>query len=158
MKTLTPLRQEALFREQTDSGAKNHAPLVLQAHGKIPSFKNQKMIIPPSAKMLKQALDSGDMAWARTELQNFLSKRPALITKPERQKRMEEIINGFVSQLRLVLQTSEEQTSPESSIRSWIASSVPADDCWAMIPDIVIRGELCEPGQEGATITIERFD
>jgi hypothetical protein len=34
---------------------------------------------------------------------------------------------------------------------------VPADDCWEKIPEIVIRGELCQPGQEGATITIERL-
>jgi hypothetical protein len=113
-------------------------PLALEVRGTIPSFKNSKMLITkdPRGRPLRRAL---------------------LITKPEFQKRMSEIVDSFVSQLLSAFQTAEGQTLTGSSLRCAIALSVPADDCWTMVPEISIQGELCQPGQEGASITIERL-
>lgn len=114
------------------------SPLVLQIKGSIPSFKNNKMLIVkgPSGRPLP---------------------RPLLITKPELQKRMQEIEDSFVSQLLCAFRTEDGKTLTGSSLQSVIALSVPADDCWMQLPEIHIRGELCPPGQEGATITLERL-
>jgi len=112
--------------------------LNLELKGPIPSFKNNKMLIvrDPSGRPLP---------------------RPLLITKPEFQEAMERMVSSIVSQLQCAFRLTGEPISAGSLIRSWIASCVPADDCWEKIPEIVIRGELCQPGQEGATITIERL-
>lgn len=114
------------------------SPLVLQIKGSIPSFKNNKMLIvkSPSGRPLP---------------------RPLLITKPELQKRMQEIEDSFVSQLLCAFRTSDGQTLTGSSLQSAIAYAVPGDDAWTCIPEIHIRGQLCPPGQEGATITLERL-
>jgi hypothetical protein len=113
-------------------------PLVLEVKGSVPSFKNSKMLVTrgPHGRPLP---------------------RPMLVTKPEYQKRMSEIEESFVLQLLSAFRTEEGQTLTGSSLRCAIALSVPADDCWLMIPEIHIRGELCLPGQEGATVTIERI-
>ena len=114
-------------------------PLVLQVRGAIPSFKNQKMLVTkgPHGRPLR---------------------RPLLITKPEFQTRMKEIEESFVLQLLSAFQTVEGQTLTGSSLRCAIALSVPEDDCWTQIPDQHILGELCRPGEEGATITVERLN
>ena len=104
----------------------------------IPSFKNAKMVITKSPY-------------------GQLLKRPLVITKPEYQTVMQMMVDSFVSQLRSVFQTTTGQTLAGSSIRSWIALSMPLDDCWEKIPEIKIKCELCEPGNEGATITVERL-
>lgn len=131
--------------------------LTLEIRGTIPSFKNNKMIIPPSIKRLEHAVRWSDIETIRKEFAIYREKHPLVITKPEFQLRMNTIIASIVSQLRSAFQTSGGQTSLGSSIQSWIASCTPADDCWAKIPDIDIKGELCKPGEEGATITIERL-
>jgi hypothetical protein len=114
-------------------------PLVLEVRGHIPSFKNHKMLVTkgPHGRPLR---------------------RPLLITKPEFQKRMSEIEDSFVLQLLSAFQTAEGQTLTGSSLRCAIALSVPEDDCWTQVPEIQIRGELCSPGSEGATIKIERIE
>lgn len=113
-------------------------PLVLEVKGNIPSFKNSKMLVTcgPNGRPLK---------------------RPLLITKPEYQRRMNEIEESFVLQLLSAFRTEEGQTLTGSSLRCAIALSVPEDDCWTQISQITIRGELCEPGQEGASVTLERL-
>lgn len=114
------------------------SPLVLEIRGDIPSFKNQKMILTklPNGRPLR---------------------RPLLITKPEFQKRMREIEDSFVLQLLSAFRTSDGKTLTGRLLRSAIALSVPADDCWTWLPEIRIRAELCAKGQEGATITLERL-
>lgn len=149
--------QKALNLGQTASGTNGQSEIRLIYRGPIPSYKNNKMLIPVSAKALKRAVDTGQMEFVRKELASFLAKRPLLITKPEYQQEMEQIIRSFVSQLQSAGQTAAGQTCPESSTRSWIASSVPADDAWTWIREIEIKGELCEPGEEGASITITRL-
>lgn len=131
--------------------------IVLEVSGTIPSFKNNKMIIPPSTKGLRIAVESGDLQAAKRELQSLKSKRPLMITKPEYQEAMRMITAGFVSQLKSAFQTTAAPTCPASSIRSWIASSTPGDDCWERIPEINIYGVKCNPGEEGATILIEKI-
>ena len=118
---------------------KQPPPIKLEIRGlTIPSFKNNKLIITktPQGKPLNRAL---------------------IITKPEFQKVMRTMEADFERQLLSDFRATEGQTSAGSSIRSWIASSIPADDCWANIPEIIIKGELCEPGNEGASILIERI-
>lgn len=111
-------------------------PLTLKIHGcgNIVSFKNSKMICAPKGR------------------------RPMLITDPKKQKAMESYIRAIASQLNSLFQTDATGMSMGCSLPSWIASSVPLDDSWHWIPK---QGEndceLCEPGQEGAIITIEKL-
>lgn len=132
-------------------------PLTLEIHGPIPSFKNNKLMIPPSLKALGRALLWGNLKEALKEFNTLKKKRTLLITKPEYQEAMEKMISDIESQLRSASLTAVGPTCPESLIRSWIALSMPADDCWTKIPEIIIRAELVEEGQEGATITIQRL-
>ncbi len=114
-------------------------PVKLELKGlTIPSFKNNKMLIvkSPNGKPLQ---------------------RPLLITKPEFQQVMQRITDAFVLQLSSVFQTGDGLTLAANSIRSLIASSMPADDCWEQIPEIHVTAESCEPGSEGASIVIERL-
>ena len=123
----------------------------------IPNFKNAKMIIPPSAKKLKRAIDTGSFQLARAELESFLKRRPALITNPEVQEKMSRITESFVSQLRSIILTGDDAMLTGHSKQLRIASLLPADDCWTAMPETAIRAELCESGQEGVVIEIERI-
>jgi hypothetical protein len=129
-----PCAQKDMFPGRTGSGTS----LRLEIKGKIPSFKNNKMVVTksPQGKSLT---------------------RPLLITKPEFQKRMQEIVAALEYQLSCAFRTVAEPTLAGNSIQYWIVLSVPADDCWERIPIIAIECELCEPGQEGATLTITRL-
>lgn len=113
-------------------------PVTLTAAGIIPSMKNNKMLITRNPR--GKPLD-----------------RPLLITKPEYQKRMAEITESFVLQLLSAFQTESGETLTGCSLRSAIASFMPADDAWTHIPEIHLKAELCEPGQEGAVLVIERL-
>lgn len=106
------------------------APLVLELRGvgNVIPFKNRKRIAGRN--------------------------RDKLITEPRVKEQMEAIIESFVSQLRSALATSDGATLTAAQRRSRIASLLPADDCWTIIPDERATGELCEIGQEGATITL----
>ena len=112
--------------------------VTLTVKGLIPGKKNCKMIVTkgPHGRPLS---------------------RPMLITKPDYQKRIEEIVESFVSQLRSACQTASGGTLTGSSLRSWTAFSLPADDSFLNIPVLIISGELCEPGEEGAEISIVRL-
>ncbi len=131
--------------------------VTLEIHGKIPSYKNNKMLIRPSAKALMSAIMTGDLKGARALIHAYLKKPIVMITKPEYQRTMETMIASIESQLLSVSQTASGQIYPASLTLSWIALSVPADDCWTKLPKIVIEAELCKPGEEGATIVIERL-
>jgi hypothetical protein len=114
-------------------------PLTLTVQGIVPSFKNNKVLIAkgPNGKPLP---------------------RPLLITKPEYQKKMKAITESFVAQLLCAFRTDSGETLTGCSLRSAIASALPADDAWTHIPEIHIRAELCEPGQEGAVIVLTRIN
>lgn len=124
--------QQSLFNESTP-------PLRLEVKGPIPNFKNSKRWITklPNGKPLK---------------------RPLLITDPNVQKIMRDIERAFELQLLSASQTAGGGTLTAHGKRLLIASSVPADDCWTQMPEVIIRAELCEPGQEGATIVIKRIN
>jgi hypothetical protein len=51
-------------------------------------------------------------------------------------QRMLAIENAIVSALRSAWQTTVCGTSMECPLPSWIASSLPEDDCWEVIPDV----------------------
>lgn len=144
---------------QTDLFSKRTAASVvkLELLGKIPSYKNNKMILKPSLKTVWLALTSGNLSRIKLALEAWALKPVLMITKPEYQRTMETMIASIESQLLSASQTACGQTFPESSTRSWIALSVPADDCWTKLPEIHIRAETCAPGHEGASIVIERL-
>jgi hypothetical protein len=84
-------------------------------------------------------------------------ERPILITKPEYQEKIQDIIECFVLQLISAFQTDSGEILTGCSLLSAIASCTPADDSWSHIPEIHLQAELCEPGQEGVEIRIERI-
>lgn len=104
----------------------------------IPNFKNSKRWLTklPNGKPLE---------------------RPFLITDPKVRKLMDRITDSFECQLRSIFQIADGETVTEPMKRSLIASLLPSDDCWTEIPKTVIEAELCEPGNEGVVLTIERL-
>ena len=124
--------QASLFSEETPK------PVRLEIKGLIPSKKNNKMLVvkDPRGRPLK---------------------RPLLLTKPEYQVALQKIMESLRSQCMSACQTESGGTLTASSLRCWTALRLPADDSWCHIPIMIVTGELCEPGQEGATVTIERL-
>lgn len=82
-------------------------------------------------------------------------KRNMLITEPRVKKQMQAITDSFVSQLHSALATAGGATWTAAQRRSWIASRLPADDCWTIVPDEHATGQLVSRGDEGADITLE---
>lgn len=113
----------------SDGTSPKPKPLVLEIRGcgNIVSFKNSKMVT-----------------------------RGKLITAPEKQEAMQRYSAALESALYSAFRTSETATPTGCSLRSWIASSVPADDSWKHIPKS--DGYECievPEGEEGADIIIE---
>ncbi len=105
--------------------------VTLTIQGSIPSFKNNKRAI----------LDSK-------------TGRMRTLTDPKTKKRMQEIIRDLSSQLALACATKDAVTSMDALRRSLIALS-PLDDCWQVIPEIVIRAK--SPSYQ-TEIVIEAYD
>jgi hypothetical protein len=125
--------------QQKASSAATFPPLKLEIKGMIvPSFKNSKQLI---------ARGKGGRPLPR----------PLLITNPRYQKIMAAMVDSFHSQLLSAFQTTGGVTLTGASLRSAIASSVPADDAWRMLRPIHIDAELCKPGEEGVTLTLQRL-
>lgn len=101
--------------------------LTVSGLGEIPSFKNRKM--PANRR---------------------------IITRPETQQWMERCVRSFASQLSSAMQTCAGGTATDNLRQSWIASSVPADDCWTEVEYGSVTATL-DPGNVGATIVIERL-
>lgn len=80
-----------------------------------------------------------------------------LITKPEYQVWIKKAEDSLLSQLGSIIPTAGDGTHLEQWRLSWIASSMPADDCWTVIPEQHVRSGLCAKGTEGAEILIERL-
>jgi hypothetical protein len=112
--------------------------LKLEVKGLIPGKKNNKLLVTkdPRGRPLR---------------------KPLLITKPEYQAALEKITEYLRSQCLCACQTECGGTLTASSLLCWTLSHLPADDCWTHVPIMEIRGELCRPGEEGATILIERL-
>jgi len=80
-----------------------------------------------------------------------------LITDPRVKAHMEAIIRNFESELLSFIPTSVESTWTDQLTHSLIASVAPSDDSWTVIPELILLGKLCEKGNEGAEIIIERI-
>lgn len=131
---MPPLETGDLFKEKTECGPSR---VVLEVKGIIPSFKTQKTAY----------------GWRDKETGKIFA-RPA--TLPEHKEWMKKTVLNFASQLRSAFQITESTTRMDATLRSLIAS-LPADDCWTALPETVLKSELCHPGEEGATILIERI-
>lgn len=108
--------------------------LSVKNQGPVPTFKNKKRI----------AL-------------NQKSGKSFLITESKTKKWMTKCIHNFESQLFCITQIGGGGTPTVPLQRSLIASSLPLDDSWTWIPQLIVSAELVEKGLEGATITIERI-
>jgi hypothetical protein len=122
---------------QPDLFPQKRQKVTLHISGIIPSFKTQKT-----------AYGWLDKATGK------IFARPA--TLPEHREWMEKAVRNFVSQLLSGSATGESTIQTGATPQSLIAL-LPRDDCWAAIPETLLKSELCEPGQEGATIVIERL-
>ena len=105
--------------------------VTLEVSGNVPGKKNSKVMVPRRG-----------------------SQRPLLITKPEIRKFEKRLVESFRLQLLSAIQTAAGVISPTQR-KQLLMRSLPHDDCWTQIPVVILTGELCEPGREGATITIK---
>lgn len=79
-----------------------------------------------------------------------------LITDRGMKARMQAIQRAIESELRSVFPTVDGVTSMAARRRFSICS-LPHDDCWTVIPELIVTGELVADGEEGFDITIERL-
>jgi hypothetical protein len=91
---------------------------------------------------------------------NFKNRKRAvrgqLITEPKMKKRMQEIQRAIECALRSASATEGVATSMAAR-RQFLTHSLPHDDCWTNIPELILSGELVPAGEEGCDITIERI-
>jgi hypothetical protein len=80
-----------------------------------------------------------------------------LITDPEIKARKKAIEEDFVWQLLSSIQIAALATQMGLSRRSLIASLLPEDDCWTIIPEITVKCVLVEESEEGCEIVIEKI-
>ena len=85
-----------------------------------------------------------------------LLARGRLITDPAKQARLEEITQDLHSQLQSWLATSGDGMPTTCCPRCKIASLLPLDDCWTVVPSVRVDVSM-ENGNEGAEITICRI-
>lgn len=104
----------------------NTNSIKLSIKGLVPAFKNNKMIVGKH-----------------------------LITKPSYQKRLKEIDLDIDLQLLAILKIRGGETWTALQQQSWIESSMPNDDCWKDIPEIVVKGY--EGEEDKVEIEIERI-
>lgn len=144
------LQQGSLFNPTAPTPRE---PIVLTIKGiEVPYQRDGKSYVLrgiPSFKTGKTAF-----AW-RDKATGKIMARP--LTLPEHRKWMELAILSIASQLRSALAITDAKMQTVASPRSWIASRVPLDDAWTWCPETIVRCELCERGEEGATITVERI-
>jgi hypothetical protein len=80
-----------------------------------------------------------------------------LITDPEIKARKKAIEEDFVWQLLSDIRIGVLATQMGLSRRSLIALLLPEDDCWTVIPEITIKCELVEDGEEGCEVVIQKI-
>ena len=107
--------------------------LTLQVIGNVPGKKNSKIMVPRKG-----------------------NQRPLLITKPEIKKFEQKLVESFRLQLISAIPTAAGATSRIPLKQFWMRL-LPQDDCWTQIPVVILTGQLCKPGEEGATVTIKRI-
>lgn len=99
----------------------------IQGIGHVPSFKNSKLLT-----------------------------RGKLITDPKKQEWMKAAQDRIASELLFAYPTSEHETVTAAKLRSWIASSLPADDSCRYLIACSWSFMNVPKGKEGALIQIER--
>lgn len=119
---------------QQDPTSSRPLKLTIQGIGHVPSFKNSKVIG-----------------------RRHLTGKPVLLTKPQYRKWMQACTDSFVLQLLSKYRTTASGMQTVLYRRLWTVSSVPQDDSVQWIPEISVKVEKVEPGQEGAEILIERI-
>lgn len=68
-------------------------------------------------------------------------------------------INGSASTLLDVIRDAAKQLAAESpEMEAWINQNVPLDDSWLFVPELIVRAEACEKGNEGASVSIEAIN
>lgn len=83
--------------------------------------------------------------------------KPLLVTKAEYKHQMRKIVESFASQLLCACQTANGGMGTARLRRSLIALLLPADDSLNDIPEIHLKVERVDEGQEGALIEIQRI-
>lgn len=109
-------------------------PVIIRVRncGPIANFKNQKRALYSEAK-----------------------KQTFLITDGDAQKRMKRIIACIASQLFSASATNTRAIST-GALQLFSTACVPRDDRWTVIPELILKGELCQnPEDEGCDIIIE---
>lgn len=79
-----------------------------------------------------------------------------LVTERGVKKRMQSLQRAIESALRSASTLDGVPTSMDAR-RAFLTASLPHDDCWTCIPELIVTGELVLPGEEGCDITIERI-
>jgi hypothetical protein len=102
--------------------------LSVKQQGPVPSFKNNKRVVGK-----KVFTDKKTKRW------------------------MEDCIQNLGSQLFCITQIGSGETPTAPIPHSSIASSLPLDDSWEWIPEQHLYAQLVKPGEEGATIIIEKI-
>lgn len=129
--------------------------LELRGLGPIPSFKtNKRAFAWIDSKSATVMTHNGEIWYRKRGLK--VMARP--ITLPEHMEWMKKAISLIESQLRSVFRTIGVEIQTAACPRSRIATLLPLDDCWTSFRELVVKSELCAPGEEGATITIQRLD
>lgn len=126
----------------------------LSGLGPIPSFKNRKLIRSWIDKERKIEEFRDGYYWLRKDT---IKVKSMLYLEPELQAWMERATSLIESQLRSATATITGRIQTAACPRSLIATLLPLDDCWTSFREVVIKNELVEPGQEGASILIERL-
>lgn len=120
---------------------KGQKPAPLRPNFHIPSFKNSKRWVTklPNGKPMK---------------------RPLLISSPEFQEWMEKAIRIFVSGFVSAFPTASAATLTEPyppSLIAWLRRLRGFDDSVGWIREIHLIVEDVQPGEEGATVTLEEI-
>ena len=107
--------------------------LSVKNNGAVPAFKNKKRAIQKANGQLRTLTDPKTRSW------------------------MDKVTLSFVCQLSSITPTTTGETLTAQQLRSLIVSLMPLDDSRQWVSQLVISDTDVEPGQEGATITIQKI-
>lgn len=153
MKTAA-VSQPDLFGSPKSGPTTMSVTLNLRGLGPIPSFKNRKLIRTWMDKASRKEEYRDGHWWIRRDT---IKLRSMLYLEPALQTWMDRATSLIESQLRSALATSAGMIQTAACQRSLIATLLPLDDCWTNFKEVHVLSQLCEKGEEGATITIEKL-
>lgn len=131
----------------------------MNSHSCETATSSNPMAATPSRPVVLELKGLGPVPSLKNHKRSIIQQngKPRPITDPGVKNWMECAIEAFESQLLCASQKNGGGMLTVASRRCLIASCVPADDCWTQVPEISVKCELCDPGQEGATIIIEKL-